>query len=448
MFALEITFRDGVSQPEMIFIRRPQAVIGASESAHVVVEDLKDLGVQLRIVRDLGRKFRCKPLGVEGGSLELSRLLEGVYEGECSMDLGPVKFHFVAMDSDLLLKEGEPPDRAGVRVLRQACALDSPHFPAIAVGGSSPMVISFVPDQPIYIGRAKQCTLRVDSPDISGKHARLGFESGQFWIEDLGSTNGTFVNQQQISGRVDVQPGAAIRLGRELTLVGIVSGEQLSGAARAAPPQAPEPMLERKYPVLISVSEVARPARMVIHPGASITLGRDPSSELWLGAPHVSRKHCTVSMTPSGEIIVQDFSTNGTAHDRGVLRKGDKLPVGTEPTVFDFGGGVTVGICFDAEQERTFVTTQGSANAFRETELVSEPPGPAEAPKISSYHDDPPIARPPYGLGATEPAALERFVRFYHSLKPGAKISFVVMLAFVGIILLVMLSLVSGLLKS
>ncbi len=446
MFALEITFRDGVSQPEMVFIRRPQAVIGSSESAHVVVEDLKDLGVQLRLVRDLGRRFRCKPLGVEGGSLELSSLLEGVYEGECSMDLGPVKFQFTALDSDLLFREGEPPDRAGVRILRQACATPGPLFPAVAVGGTSPMVISFVPDQPIYIGRTKQCALRIDLPDISGKHARLGFESGEFWIEDLGSTNGTFVNQQQISGRVNVAAGVPIRLGREVTLVGIVSAEQLDGAVRVAPAFAPGAAPDRKYPVLISVSEVARPARMVIHPGSSITVGRDPSSDLWLGAPHVSRKHCVVGMTPAGAVIAQDFSTNGTAHDRGILHKGDELQVGTDPTVFDFGGGVTVGICFDAEQERVFVGTQGAPTTFRTPESFDAAAA-LDAPRQPSYHEAEP-SNSSLHLALEHGAWLRRFSRFYSTLKPLAKMSIMLMFSGVGVLLVVMLTLFVGWMKS
>ena len=43
MFALEISFQDGASQPEMILIRRPQALIGSSEYAHVVIEDMKEI---------------------------------------------------------------------------------------------------------------------------------------------------------------------------------------------------------------------------------------------------------------------------------------------------------------------------------------------------------------------------------------------------------------------
>ncbi len=418
MFALEITFKDGVSQPEMIFIRRPQAIIGASDYAHVVVEDLKALNTQLRLVRDLGRKFRCKPLGGEGSSIELSSLLEGTYEGEATLDLGPVKIHFTSLDIDLILRESEPPDRAGVRVLRQACAAPPPLFPAVVVGGSNPMVVSFVPDQPIYIGRAKQCALRLDSSDISAKHARLGYEGGEFWIEDLGSTNGTFLNQQQISGRVNIPPGTPIALGREVTVMGITSDDQIERAhhSPSEPPKRDAPA--RKYPVLISVSEVARPARLVLTPGASVTIGRDPSSELWLGAPHVSRRHCKFAMNPSGLITVTDSSTNGTAHDSGVLRKGDSLEIVKDPKVFDFGGGITVGICFDEEQERRYVGVMGAADAFRPQEGSSAQIEPEPQDRVES------------GVvpNATKAGGVKDFMRFFSSLKKSGKIFVVVTL--------------------
>lgn len=364
MFALEISFQDGVSQPETVFVRRPQALIGASDFAHVVVEDMKELNFQLRLVRDLGRRFRCKPVGAKE-NVQVPTLLEGLYEGETTLDLGPVKFHVTALDSDLLLKETEPPDRAGVRVLRQACSTSSPLFPAIVVLGSNPMIISFVPDQPIYIGRSKHCALRLDSADISAKHARMGYESGEFWIEDLGSTNGTFVNEQQISGRANVAAGMPIILGREISVMGVTSEDQIKRATKFPAENLKKlPVQERRFPVLLSVSEVARPARLVIPLGATITIGRDPSCDMWLGAPHVSRKHCAVTMTKTGSLSVSDCSTNGTAHDRGLLKKGDLLEVSDRPTVLDFGGGVTVALCFDDQQEQHFVTTHGAPQAF------------------------------------------------------------------------------------
>lgn len=364
MFALEITFSDGVSQPEMIFVRRPQAIIGAADAAHVAIEDLRSAGYQLRLVRDLGRRFRIKPIGAVADQ-QLLRLLEGTFEGDTGCDLSRVRLHVTALDVDLLLKDAEPPDRAGVRVLRQACSVRSPLFPALVVMGATPTALSFVPDQPLYIGRSKKCALRLDSADISGEHARIGYESGEFWVEDLGSTNGTFVRQQQISGRVSVRPGEPIVLGREVSLMGVTSADQIQRAV-AEPSVSPRPpaVVEQRYPILLSLSELVRPARVALQPGVTVRIGRDPSSDVWLGAPHVSRKHCSVSVSKSGKITVQDHSTNGTAYDLGILHEGDQIEVRDEARVLDFGGGVTLAICLSAEDEATFTGGGGSAAAF------------------------------------------------------------------------------------
>ena len=77
MFVLEISFQDGVSQPEMVFVRRPQALIGSSDYAHVVIEDMASLGYQLRLVKDIGRSFRCKPVGSPAGNVSTFR--EGTF---------------------------------------------------------------------------------------------------------------------------------------------------------------------------------------------------------------------------------------------------------------------------------------------------------------------------------------------------------------------------------
>lgn len=366
MFALEITFHDGVSQSETVFVRRPQALIGSKDFAHVVVEDMKSLAYQVRVVREVGRRFRCASVSADEGPGTREKF-ERTYDGEAHLALGPVSIRITALDTDLLLKDGEPPDRAGVKVLRQACSRASPVFPAVAVLGAYPMVVSFGADQLLQIGRSKECALRLDSAAISAQHARIGFEAGTFWIEDLGSTNGTFVNGQQVAGRVDVPPGTPVILGREVSISGVMTPDQLAKAGSLnddAREQLSAAAAEPNYPVLLSLSEVARPARIVLHREASFSVGRDPASDMWLGAPHVSRTHCSVALGHDGAVVVSDNSTNGTTHAGGVLRRGDSLHLDGKPIVFDFGGGVTVAVCFGEAEERAFVEAHGSVNAF------------------------------------------------------------------------------------
>jgi len=46
----------------------------------------------------------------------------------------------------------------------------------------------------IIIGRSPACKLRLPSKNVSRKHARIFFRNDEYYIEDLGSTNGTYVN--------------------------------------------------------------------------------------------------------------------------------------------------------------------------------------------------------------------------------------------------------------
>jgi len=69
----------------------------------------------------------------------------------------------------------------------------------------------------LLIGRDPGCHLVVNEIEVSRRHARLIAQSGGYAIEDLGSTNGTFVNNQRISDVVTLHPGATIRLGDRVT---------------------------------------------------------------------------------------------------------------------------------------------------------------------------------------------------------------------------------------
>ena len=67
---------------------------------------------------------------------------------------------------------------------------------------------------PVLIGRAPECTLVLDDDYASGRHARLSPQDGRWVLEDLGSTNGTFLGRAKVVGSVPVQPGTPVRIGR------------------------------------------------------------------------------------------------------------------------------------------------------------------------------------------------------------------------------------------
>ena len=64
------------------------------------------------------------------------------------------------------------------------------------------------------IGRAADNSICLDDSTISAYHVRLSFQGGQWWLEDLGSRNGTGVNDLAIEEPIVVAYGDRIRVGR------------------------------------------------------------------------------------------------------------------------------------------------------------------------------------------------------------------------------------------
>ncbi len=69
-------------------------------------------------------------------------------------------------------------------------------------------------DGPILMGRAEDSTLVLDDDYASTRHARLIREGDNFYLEDLGSTNGTYLDRNRIQSPTAVPVGVPIRIGR------------------------------------------------------------------------------------------------------------------------------------------------------------------------------------------------------------------------------------------
>lgn len=68
--------------------------------------------------------------------------------------------------------------------------------------------------QPILIGRAPDSTLVITDDYASGRHARVYTESGRWFVEDLNSTNGTYLGQQKLNRPQPITVGQPIRIGK------------------------------------------------------------------------------------------------------------------------------------------------------------------------------------------------------------------------------------------
>jgi pSer/pThr/pTyr-binding forkhead associated (FHA) protein len=67
---------------------------------------------------------------------------------------------------------------------------------------------------PTDVGRASSCAITVDDTYVSQQHARFFSRDGSWFVEDLGSTNGTYVNDRRISEPAEVHAGDVVRLGK------------------------------------------------------------------------------------------------------------------------------------------------------------------------------------------------------------------------------------------
>lgn len=68
--------------------------------------------------------------------------------------------------------------------------------------------------QPILFGRAQDATVVLEDDYASGRHARLFPQGSRWFLEDLGSTNGTFIGEKQLSRPQPVELGQRIRIGK------------------------------------------------------------------------------------------------------------------------------------------------------------------------------------------------------------------------------------------
>ncbi len=71
----------------------------------------------------------------------------------------------------------------------------------------------------IIIGRDINNDIVINDSEVSRRHARLFLSEGNYVIEDLGSTNGTSVNGQRITGPYLLRPGELIMLGESITML-------------------------------------------------------------------------------------------------------------------------------------------------------------------------------------------------------------------------------------
>lgn len=106
--------------------------------------------------------------------------------------------------------------------------------------GPNPGTVYALDTDQLTIGRDSSNEIPVNDAEVSRRHARLTFQGGKYVLEDMGSTNGTFVNGQRLSGPRVLKSGEVISLGEQIVFV-YEAIESDPVATRVSPRQVPEP---------------------------------------------------------------------------------------------------------------------------------------------------------------------------------------------------------------
>ena len=89
----------------------------------------------------------------------------------------------------------------------------TPRFLVVTEGALSGVSIDLT-DQQVTMGRANDATLVLNDDYASTYHARIFPQDGQWFVEDLGSTNGTYLDRQKVIRPTPVPVGVPIRIGK------------------------------------------------------------------------------------------------------------------------------------------------------------------------------------------------------------------------------------------
>jgi predicted component of type VI protein secretion system len=88
-------------------------------------------------------------------------------------------------------------------------------MPLLTVSGGAMRGLSFrVGRDPQLIGRGQAADIVLADPHVSRRHATVQLTADGVWLTDLGSTNGTWLNDQRLTDSVQLTDGDVVRLGR------------------------------------------------------------------------------------------------------------------------------------------------------------------------------------------------------------------------------------------
>jgi len=197
------------------------------------------------------------------------------------------------------------------------------------------------------IGASSDNEIRIVAPGVSRRHARILVENDQYFVEDAGATNGTFLN----GGRVQRE---ALRHLDVITLVRSVDLIFIKREGDTAPVAADGITNAR-----VQIADGPEAGTVVEIPKGELTLGRAPSCNVVLASGLISKVHARIQRT-SNQVVLQDLqSINGTFVNGARV---DSVVVLKNGDVISFAGVRSVS-----------VSIEGTAGAARDAKVAEAP---------------------------------------------------------------------------
>lgn len=186
-------------------------------------------------------------------------------------------------------------------------------------------------------GRVSENAIRLSVPEASRRHCKFFEEKGVWFVEDLGSSNGTLVNGRRVS-RFELADGDVIQVGlAEMRFLD--AGE----VVEAVPEKAwGEDDLSLDDEIFLVIGGTKRTGEVVKLPEGKTTVGRNAKHALRLQDASVSGDHAEIVRDGDRVTLLDAGSKNGTflngrRIDRSELHSGDEVRFGSIPCTFGVG---------------------------------------------------------------------------------------------------------------
>jgi pSer/pThr/pTyr-binding forkhead associated (FHA) protein len=199
-------------------------------------------------------------------------------------------------------------------------------------------------DKTISIGRVEDNDLCLVHPSISRKHAIITLNDNAIQVQDLGSSNGTRINNTPVTEAVEVSPEQAIYFGDVQVSFALpaeyVKTQMMQAIADPVPEQATQVMSGITNLTELEIIEPGKAPNIVILGKEVTSLGRAENSDLWLSDPTVSREHLHIVSEGESFSFCKQPNCSGTVSlnnrltDQGMLKPGDELLIGQTKLVF------------------------------------------------------------------------------------------------------------------